>query len=245
MTLTVGVDVGQLADPSAIAVVRSVPPRLQTLRLERLPLRQPYPQQARRLASLLANLRAYAISEATSPADRTQPITVLVDVTGIGRATFDLLQEAITTSNVKVTAVTLTSGSATKREGHELHVPKQDLIDTLRRAMEEQRLQVPTDSKEYRALTSELRTFLGKKESASSLTTGARSGSHDDLVIALSLAVYGANASPRRTRVRGSNISGARVRGGTTPIPGARLRGGRLVTDPNGQVSWEPIPSRT
>jgi Terminase RNaseH-like domain len=242
VTLTVGVDVGQLADPSAIAVVRLHPQtsRLQTLRLERLPLRQPYPQQARRLASLVANLRRYAISEATSPADRTQPITVLVDVTGIGRATFDLIQEQITTSNVKIKAVTLTSGSDATTHGHELHVPKQDLIDTLRRAMEENRLQVPTDSREYRALTSELRTFLGTKVSPTSTATGAKSGAHDDLVIALSLAVYGANAATRANRVRHSAISGARSASRTTPIPGANLRGGRLVTTPTGEVGWEP-----
>jgi hypothetical protein len=238
VTLTVGVDVGQLADPSAMAVVSSRNSRIFALRLERLPLRQPYPQQARRLATLVANLRRYAIESATRPADRSQPITVLVDVTGIGRATFDLLEEAITTSNTRIFAVTLTAGSERKRNGSELHIPKQDLIDNLRRVMEERRLEVPSSSREFRTLISELRTFLGRKESASTLTTGARSGAHDDLVIALSLACYGCNTLTRHNRVRAGDFSGTTVR-----VPLRRVRGGTLVSTPSGDVVWRPTSS--
>jgi hypothetical protein len=160
-----------------------------------------------------------------------------VDVTGIGRATFDLLQEAITTSNTRILAVTLTAGSETKREGQELHIPKQDLIDNLRRVMEEHKLEVPSSSREFRTLTSELRTFLGRKESATSLTTGARQGAHDDLVIAISLAAYGASAPQRYNRVRAGDFSGSVTR------PLRHTRGGVLVTTPDGEVEWQPTGS--
>jgi hypothetical protein len=86
----------------------------------------------------------------------------------------------------------------------------------------------------------ELRDFRAHKTAADSISSGAKAGSHDDLVIALGLAALNADLPTRRTRVRGSNISGSRSASRTTPIPGARLRGGTLVTTPDGQVAWEP-----
>jgi hypothetical protein len=162
-----------------------------------------------------------------------------MDVTGVGRSPFDMLVEAVHPT-VKVIAVTLTAGSEATKRGHELHTPKLALVDQLRRLAEEERLHIPPASAEARAITRELRMFAGTKTAPDSLSTGARSGSHDDLVIALSLAAYGADQRPHHTRVRGSNISGSRVRGATTPIPGARLRGGVLVTTPTGEIGWEP-----
>jgi hypothetical protein len=46
MSLFVSIDVGQLADPTALAVPERCDNRIRALRLERLPLHQPNRQQA-------------------------------------------------------------------------------------------------------------------------------------------------------------------------------------------------------
>lgn len=200
---TVGVDIGQLADPTAISVARYRRGEAEVRFLERLPLQTRYPDVARRVANVVHNLKQalYQERSSTIPVD----IVVLVDVTGIGRATFDMLKEELP-RNLSVLAVTLTAGTAITRKGDEWHVPKQDLVDNLRRYVEEGRLQVAQTSTELRALQSEMRTFSGQKTSPATTTTGARSGAHDDLVIAVGLALL-PGARPRRP----SGISRARV----------------------------------
>jgi hypothetical protein len=206
MSLTLGIDIGQMQDPTAIAVTETRDSHIFTLRMERLPLRQSYSQQVRRFAELLGNLRnwAYANSRPYRP-------TVYMDVTGVGRSPYDMLRETIHPS-VKVIAVTLTSGSETTRKGHELHVPKLNLVDRLRRLAEEERLHIPPASAEARAITRELRMFAGTKTGADSLSTGARSGAHDDLVVALALACFDTDASRFRTGVRDGDMSGGPFR---------------------------------
>ena len=101
VAVTIGVDVGQKHDPSAIAVMESqrravegggpsAPDRRWeehhlARHLERLPLGTPYPQVAERLAAIVNNARARA--EAAAPC----PVEVFVDATGVGQPVVDLL----------------------------------------------------------------------------------------------------------------------------------------------------------
>jgi hypothetical protein len=227
---TVGIDIGQMADPTAVAVAELRPSSvLRILRLERLPLRQSYPQQVERLATLISNLRSWVVLGASHPSDRTAPIAVYIDVTGVGRSSYDMLKEQITDPNIKIYAVTLTAGSQTTRDGFEVHIPKIELVDRLRRLMEESRLEIPADSREARAVATELRMFSGQKTGPGAVSTGAREGAHDDLVIALALSAWPA-ASPTSRRFQG-------VRGATWSRPGQV--GGRYFGPPPG-----PVPVR-
>jgi Terminase RNaseH-like domain len=206
VTLNIGIDIGQLADPTAIAVTEQRNNHVFTLRLERLPLRQSYPAQVRRVVELLGNLRRWAHDNG-----RPYRPTVYVDVTGVGRSPYDMLVETVHPS-VRVVAVTLTPGSETTRKGHELHIPKLTLVDRLRRLAEEERLHIPPASNEARAITRELRMFAGTKTGPDSLSTGARSGSHDDLVVALALAAFDAGSATTPTTVRDGDMSGGTSR---------------------------------
>lgn len=207
-----------------------------------------YPEQARLLGLRLHNLRAWAVANGYTA---RSPISVFIDVTGIGRATFDLLRESIPSSHVKITAVTLTAGSEATRKGHELHLPKMELVDKLRLLMEERRIEVPPTSKEYRALTSELRTFLGTKVAANTVTTGAKAGRHDDLVVALGLAIYGADAPTAVTHIRDGDFSGGPRRnlgpvirplrdGDPTLTPVRRAYAGIIYADNAGNLVHRP-----
>jgi len=237
VTYTVGIDIGQMADPTAVSVADLRTRNVRVLRLERLPLRQPYPEQVRRLVTLIRNLRAYAIREARITADRSRLINIYVDVTGVGRSPHDMLIEANTAANVRVYAVTLTAGQEATRDGYELHIPKLDLVDRLRRLMEEGRLEVPAGSAEARAVQTELRMFAGVKTSAASVSTGAREGAHDDLVIALALSAWEA-AAPGHHRsfqgVRRGAFGNGPWREGGDPEPVVPVRkayGGTVMSD--------------
>jgi Terminase RNaseH-like domain len=223
MSLTVGIDIGQMADPTALAVTENRNNHVFTLRLERLPLRQRYPDQVRRFAQLLANLRNWAFANA-----RPFNPTVYMDVTGVGRSPYDMLVETIHPS-VKVIAVTLTGGQGTTRKGQELHIPKLTLVDRLRRLAEEERLHIPPAGNEVRAITRELRMFAGTKTSADTLATGAKAGAHDDLVVALALAAYGADALASVSRVRDGDMSGGPSRS-LGPVIRPRREGDPMLT---------------
>jgi hypothetical protein len=232
--ITVGVDVGQLQDPTAISVVAWRPDpadgtrRIAQVRhLERLPLRTTYPDVARRIDSLLINL-----TNVVYPA--TPELIVLVDVTGIGRATFDMIQEVLPRS-VRCIAVTLTAGANQERKGREWHVPKMDLIAALNRFMAERRLEIIA-SDEARAFQQELRTFVGTKTGAATVETGARSGAHDDLVISVGLALL-----PDQTHRRPSHQRNALWTHGMASrrIPIRRAYGGAIYADPaTGDLEW-------
>jgi hypothetical protein len=236
MSLQVGIDIGQMQDPTAVSVAEERGHTVRILRLERLPLRQPYPQQVARLTELLGNLRSWAIMGATRPADRSQEIVVNVDVTGVGRSPYDMLQEAIPPARrFRIFAVTLTAGSEVTRDASELHVPKIELVDRLRRLMEENRLEAPADSQEARAVAHELRMFAGVKTSANTVATGAKAGAHDDLVVAMALSVWGL-ATPASHRFRGVRNglfgTGPMREGDPEPaVPIRRAYGGVIYSD--------------
>ncbi len=232
--ITVGVDVGQLQDPTAISVVAFRPDpsdgtrRIAQVRhLERLPLRTTYPDVARRIDALLINLTNLIYPT-------TPELIVLVDVTGIGRATFDMIQEVLP-KKVRCIAVTLTAGMTAERKGREWHVPKADFIATLNRYMAERRLEIVA-SDEARAFQRELRTFVGTKTGAATVETGARSGAHDDLVISVGLALL-----PDQTHRRPNHQRNALVVHSMAPrrVPIRRAYGGTIYADPaTGDLEW-------
>ena len=136
-----GLDLGQVSDYTAIAIVEKVKEptgeqrvwysgngrrrrheedvtedRFHLRYLERLRLGTPYPDQARHVAALL---------QRPELAKKTQCV---VDATGVGRAVVDTLREA----DVKpMVAVTITGGDTVTRDGKDYRVPKRDLVSTL------------------------------------------------------------------------------------------------------------------
>jgi hypothetical protein len=126
---------------------------------------------------------------------------VHVDVTGVGRPVSDMLREGLDGTDYYLSAVTLTSGTALRPTGMgsaEVSVGKEHLVSRLQVLLDRGRILLPED-KESRALVRELQDFE-LRASASGMASGAfKAGAHDDLAIALGLAVL---YDPSRAQVR-------------------------------------------
>ena len=167
----VGADIGQAADPTALAVLEAAPGDDQVRHLERLPLGTPYPVVTRRIGQLTV-----ALSDAA----------LVVDATGVGRPVADQLR----TAGLDPIAVTITAGKEVAFEDGTWRVPKRELVQALVVAFEGDRLKVAAGLRYAKALTGELEAFRRKVTGAGRAAYGAAGGAHDDLVIAVALAVW-------------------------------------------------------
>jgi hypothetical protein len=143
--------------------------------LRRFPLGTPYPEIVERVAHLLAQP---PLNEGS---------VLLIDCTGVGQPVVDQFRQA----GLRPQAVTITAGREVTRDGDDLHVPKRDLITATQVALQQDRLKIAEQLPESAALVRELLEFKVKITSAANDTYGAwREGTHDDLVLALAMAVW-------------------------------------------------------
>jgi hypothetical protein len=197
----VAVDLGQASDPTAIAVIHhQVEPlsdwkvderhctlkqrteeRFDVRHLERLPLGMTYPAQVMHVAQMLSR-----------PPLRDAELAI--DETGVGRPVGDMFQQ----HGLKPTRVTITSGQEQSRAGpYSWHVPKNILIPNLEARMHSGELRISNALSEAPALRDELKDFQRKIAETGRSTWTARTGQHDDLVLALAIGVWAAVGRPR------------------------------------------------
>lgn len=208
--VAVGVDLGQSRDPTSIAAIERVrevitpdteawlrtlpleyrnarreeikaacaPDRYNLRLLEQAPLGEAYPLQAQRVKRILAR-EAIAVHEPR----------VWVDYTGVGRAVYDIFkQERVP----RIVPVTITFGGEAGPNGHGGHsVPKIDLISRLQALMHTGKLHMPDTLPLAKVFRRELLDFRVSYTAVGNATFGAREGAHDDLILAVALAVYG------------------------------------------------------
>ncbi len=185
-TLVSGLDLGQAADFTALAILEryatSGRPALYAVRhLERLPLGTDYTAVGDRMAKLFAG-------------PPLAGAVLVVDRTGVGRPVVDLLRARGVDADIR--AVTITGGpSTTRSDDGGWRVPKRELVAVLRSLLAGRRLRVAPGLPMAEALAEELRTFQVRITAAANETFGAGSGQHDDLVLALSLAVWAGELS--------------------------------------------------
>ena len=87
--------------------------------------------------------------------------------------------------------VTITAGDAETVDDHGMHhVAKLQLVSTLLARFSDRRLQIQQDLAETPALVSELQDFQQSVTDSGRWRFGARAGAHDDLVLALALALW-------------------------------------------------------
>lgn len=189
MLVTIGVDIGQKRDPTAVCVAESDtrtinerPEKHFLIRhLERLPLNTSYPTVARRIGELVSSLR-----------EKTGEIpSIFVDATGVGKPIVDLLCEQ--TEVIRPTAVYFTHGDKrTERieDGHkQMSLGKALLVSQLQALLQSHRLHLPK-THDAKALAEELLNYeIRVDENANDKYGAFRVGTHDDLVTALGLAV--------------------------------------------------------
>lgn len=188
--LSIGVDLAQARDRTAVAAVSSFqaeeereegkrPRRVRHLSLvdlQKLPPGLPYPDQAALIVAIAERLA------------ETERPTLWVDATGVGRAVVDLIRQS---SPFPVRAVTLTGGTEVAAHGQDLSVPKVELVAALEVVLSTRRLHAAPDLSCASTLDTELRAFSFEL-SPTGRPLYAGKGSHDDLVLALALAVFGA-----------------------------------------------------
>lgn len=188
MAVSLGVDIGQKRDPTAVCVAegewRVVGSRTEThfnvRHLERLALGTPYPQVADRIAQVTDQVRARS----------GEHPTVFVDSTGVGQPVVDLLRERVHSG--VVVPVTFTAGDRRTKcwEGDYLRVSlgKSCMVSRLQALLGTGRLHLPR-TREAGALTDELLNYELRVDQSGHETFGAfKTGTHDDLACALGLA---------------------------------------------------------
>jgi hypothetical protein len=188
VAITIGVDIGQKRDPTAVCVAegewRKVEGRTEAhfnvRHLERLLLGTPYPQVVERIARITDQVRA---KTGESP-------TVYVDATGVGQPVLDLLREQVW--NGVVVPVTFTAGDRRIEKwdggGQRVSLGKSFLVSRLQAMLGSGRLHLPR-TREAAVLTQELLDYELRVGQDGRETFGAfRTGAHDDLATAVGLA---------------------------------------------------------
>ncbi len=186
------VDLGQQADPTAIAVLETwteptgdfnpvtweYPKRRRhAVRwLERVPLGTSYVDVVRNIFSLVRQWKQLG------------DCVVVVDATGVGAAVLDMLKQA-SWSHCRLVPVVFTAGERDTYHLDRWHVPKRDLIQGLAVVLEAAGLLIEPRLAESDALRRELQNIRWDiSPSGRDLFSGGRE--HDDLVIALSLGLW-------------------------------------------------------
>ena len=188
----VGLDLGQVHDPTAIAVLQrteytldrsrvtfswNTALRLSIRHLERLPLGLPYPAMVDHVSDLV---RRPELSGRT---------TLIADATGVGRPVVDLLRRA--NLPCRLMPFTITGGGQETCENGHWRVPKRDLITGLLILLQRGELEICGHLTEAETLMKELGNMRIKVSLDGHDTYGAwREGEHDDLVLAAALACW-------------------------------------------------------
>lgn len=184
--VTLGLDVGQRVDPTALAVVEAQerprpgrePETHHLVRhIERLALGTPYPQVAQRVAAVAGQVQA-----------RTgAPPTLYVDATGVGTPLVDTLRDNGVAA--RIIGVYFTHGDRRTAERDEIKLGKAWLVSRLQALLQSGRVHLPR-TREAEALAKELLDYeIRVDENANDRYGAFKVGTHDDLVTALGLAV--------------------------------------------------------
>lgn len=186
----VGLDLALINDYSAVSVLQRLKPeshepapRWATILAERLPLGTPHPTIIGRVSQILNSLPGVTDLRRR---DGQQPFCVAVDATGVGRPIFHELSRVVPTA----VGVVITGGQEVHSSGSVLSVPKADLIATAQVALQHGRLKIDRNLPGSELLVHELLSFEARATAAGNLSFSARENEHDDLVLALALALW-------------------------------------------------------
>jgi hypothetical protein len=186
-----GLDIGQLADYTALAIMARVYVNEDDLdietqvehrlvHLDRFELGRPYPEVVDRLGEFFAR---------EPLAGRTR---LAVDATGVGLAVFQDLRRARLPVR-EIMPVLITAGQQVNKEGGIWRVPKRDLVHSLQVRFEEKSIKIPRGLTYLEALAEELAGYemrVNQRTGHDSYSNDPRETPHDDLVLATALAYW-------------------------------------------------------
>lgn len=193
--IIVGIDLGKMNDPTAICILHHTCVALDTWTedtarrrwkqnrreffdvdyLERLPLGMPYPEQIERIKTVTRQLPKHQL---------------LADNTGAGVPVLDMMDDA----GLRPVRIDIGSGKEAQKTSHnKWSVPKTLLIQNIDARLSTKELRISDKLSEAPALIEELENYQAKISSATGYTSfNAREGKHDDLVLALGIALFSA-----------------------------------------------------
>ena len=187
----IGVDFGRMHDFTAIAITEEIKtpgerlPVFQIHALERVPLGTPYPDIVDRVGVVMAGARQKS-AERKAEGGRGYVVHLLVDATGVGAAVVDSLRAA---GIGPLISVTLTgSDHVVEHARDRVSMGKAYLVGKLQVLLQEQRLRYPKTA-ESKILADELRDYRIAISDSGHASFNARSGKHDDIIIATGLSV--------------------------------------------------------
>jgi hypothetical protein len=186
-----GLDIGQLADYTALCIMERVykyedhldietQVEHRLVHLDRFELGTPYPEVVDRLGEFFAR---------EPLAGRTR---LVVDSTGVGLAVFQDLKRARLPVR-EIMPVLITAGQQVNKEGGIWRVPKRALVHPLRVRFEEKSIKIPRGLTYLEALAEELAGYemkVNQRTGHDSYSNYPRETPHDDLVLAVSLAYW-------------------------------------------------------
>lgn len=182
-----GLDLGQANDRTALVLLAQrdgAVKHLDVVGIKRYPIGVPYPGI---VADVVQTLSAPSLDD----------VLLVIDGTGVGRGVVDLFRQQ---SRVSFRAITITAGRDVLANGGYINVPKSDLVAAVQVLLQEQRLHFDSSHPLTSLLVSELQDFQIKITDAANATYNARTGKHDDLVLALAIGAW--MAERRRPGVR-------------------------------------------
>src|SRR5262249_43182914 len=174
----IGCDLGQSHDPTAVAIVRRLDdgprPIFQVGHLERLPLNTSYLQIVSHVMRQMARPPLAGKSE------------LVIDHSSVGRTVFDLFVGR----GITPVGVTITGGDTVTHDGPCWRVPKLILVSRVQALLHSGQLKIHRSLPDAPALVAELQDFRADVTDGGHWTFNARSGKHDDLVLALAIALW-------------------------------------------------------
>lgn len=180
-----GLDIGQAQDFTAKAIVHLVEPkdpaktRFRLRYLQRPALGTPYPTI---VDDVTKQVRGTTLNE---------DVDLVVDATGVGRPIVDMFRKR----GLSPFAVTITGGDKETQDDWTFRVPKRNLVMQTNLLLQSGRLEFSTQMEHVDVFVKEMQNFKVKVDplTAHDSYEAARSGEHDDLVLAVALACWRAS----------------------------------------------------
>ena len=202
----VGLDLGQQRDRAALAVVEYLPrvtARLNPVTYERIKELEVRVRHVRRFELGTGYLEVvHQTVTLLRHGAFARGVTLVVDATGVGAPVIDLLRQALrgTDLRVELAPVVITGGlQVSLGPSGSYHVPKWELIDALRHILESSRVKIASRSAQMETLRKELEGMERRVRHSGSVELSGKHQGSDDMVMALSLALWRMLAAHRGT----------------------------------------------
>lgn len=112
---------------------------------------------------------------------------LVIDYTGVGHPVFDIF----TSKGLNPMGVTITAGlKANQQAFNKVTVPKKDIVTYLQIVLQNRRIRIPKALGLLKELKQELLNFKFKVGANMKMTFGGSKGYHDDIVMALGVAIW-------------------------------------------------------